>query len=290
MPDQKYTDPDVVGRFRGRCTRGTGGFSLLELLVVVGLLVLLAAVLLPTLGAVQQAARQAACLSNLRQLGLATQGYATDFRSYLPQPDEDDDIPTATARAAACWFNALDTYLNQQVLAYRSGNTAQRNYREFKQDPVWRSLPAAGSPGREDNRTIKMNGYLGDPGGNDFGDLNDARPGLAPLHWKFFRLSEVSRPGLTVAYFDGRAGDTPSVTTGDLDTTHLKWFHGNEIYVALRHANQSANVMLLDGHGENGRQAVRQMDSGYQGWYNGANGGLQKYNWFHLGRNGINDN
>ncbi len=50
-------------------------FSLIELLVVLGLVATLIALLLPAVQAAREAARRAACAANLRQIGLATAGY-----------------------------------------------------------------------------------------------------------------------------------------------------------------------------------------------------------------------
>jgi prepilin-type N-terminal cleavage/methylation domain-containing protein/prepilin-type processing-associated H-X9-DG protein len=60
------------------------GFSLLELLVVIAIIAILAALLLPALSQAKERGKRAACLSNLRQLGLATLLYVDETRSYPP--------------------------------------------------------------------------------------------------------------------------------------------------------------------------------------------------------------
>jgi prepilin-type N-terminal cleavage/methylation domain-containing protein/prepilin-type processing-associated H-X9-DG protein len=60
------------------------GFTLTELLVVIAVIAILAALLLPALASAKQAGRKAACLSNLRQMGIATQAYAHDNGGRIP--------------------------------------------------------------------------------------------------------------------------------------------------------------------------------------------------------------
>jgi len=65
------------------------GFTLIELLVVIAILSLLVSILLPSLAAAKALARQAVCMSNIRQLLLADKGYSLENDGYFVPAAED---------------------------------------------------------------------------------------------------------------------------------------------------------------------------------------------------------
>jgi len=64
--------------------RAQSAFTLVELLVVMAVVSIMAALLLPALESAMVAAHKLSCLNNLRQLGVATGNYGTDYDGYLP--------------------------------------------------------------------------------------------------------------------------------------------------------------------------------------------------------------
>src|ERR1043165_5533249 len=69
------------------------GFTLIELLVVIAIIAILAAILFPVFAQARAKARQASCLSNTKQLGLALNMYVQDYDETLPAEsfDYNDD-------------------------------------------------------------------------------------------------------------------------------------------------------------------------------------------------------
>src|SRR5207249_4382724 len=69
---------------RSMLTTRKTAFTLIELLVVIAIIAILAAILFPVFAQAREKARQAGCLSNLKQIGTATMLYVQDYDETYP--------------------------------------------------------------------------------------------------------------------------------------------------------------------------------------------------------------
>lgn len=76
-----YTDIEVLCMKSNKAR----GFTLIELLVVISIIALLMSLLMPALNKARKQARKVVCSANFHQIGVVSQLYAADYRSWLPR-------------------------------------------------------------------------------------------------------------------------------------------------------------------------------------------------------------
>ena len=108
--------PNIVSAGKAPRKQGAWGFTLVELLVVVAVIAILAALLLPVLSSARESSHRAACKSNMRQTTLAVMLYGADNHELIP-PCLDNQGNSHTIRLCNTTFTNVVIYSgNSNVL------------------------------------------------------------------------------------------------------------------------------------------------------------------------------
>ena len=186
-------------------------FTLIELLVVIAIIAILAGILLPTLSKAQEKAKATFCLNNLKQWGVATQLYVTEFDDFLPR--EGFGNPSDEQLTNGWYF-----YLPQQL-----------NIPPYYAMP-W-STNAAIDPGR--SIYICPSNPRRSNGNNLFHYcLNEEHDGTGAADRDFTKLTSIRHPDAVVWLFDSK--NLPAVGTANFVHTNLH--------------SRGAQFTFLDGH------------------------------------------
>lgn len=92
------------------------GFTLIELMVVVAIIAVLAAILFPVFAQTLEKARQTNCASNLRQIGQALSMYANDFDNTLPKVGIWGIDAVRGVQRVIPWYETMRTYIQNDEL------------------------------------------------------------------------------------------------------------------------------------------------------------------------------
>src|SRR5690349_18002830 len=102
-------------------------FTLIELLVVVAIISLLAAMLLPSLAKAKNRSKQAACLQNLKQVGVATFMMADDNNGWLNVTNSAYGPDGVSASNVGYWIDAITNYGVGKLVKYQGPGCPSRS-------------------------------------------------------------------------------------------------------------------------------------------------------------------
>lgn len=217
-------------------------FTLVELLVVIGIIALLSALLLPALGKAKAAGTRIACASNMRQVYVGVAAYAGDFGGQMPPTDCNANyiyflLDYVRSGKIGGTYNQAVQFLDMSGVYFCPAIS------KASQSPIWANaaegqyyLSDYYSTGRQtaDRRCGGWNSTLA-------------------ADWNYRRLDDI-KPGsiiLTEAYYYTQSGSGVSGLSSPFNNPKLASFTND--FSAFRGAawanhGRSANFLFVDGH------------------------------------------
>jgi prepilin-type processing-associated H-X9-DG protein/prepilin-type N-terminal cleavage/methylation domain-containing protein len=248
--------------------RVVGGFTLVELLVVIGIIGVMISILIPTLGKAREQARRVQCMSNLRELGIAVRNYARENQdAFYPIAPNRGNVyqrlnPTPSiTRYRILRPNEADAYWGMGYLKYLAGTPAYERY--------WQPNVVATTIDEVDSIIGRARKIFSCPSVNqmdpeafftDNGDTIRPSYGLNSFVIGKKKLSKV-RPAAEVVFaqdhvehkLDGggdmlaKFGDPVNLAQWRIEYNNAYWVFPDAIPEIFRHKGV-CNILWMDGH------------------------------------------
>jgi prepilin-type N-terminal cleavage/methylation domain-containing protein/prepilin-type processing-associated H-X9-DG protein len=190
------------------------GFTLIEILVVIAIIAILAALIFPAIGGALRSGKQATSVSNLRQWGSAFHASWTEYDGEMPS----DGSSVDTGAAEQAWFNRMPPKLNLPALKNMpAGEAPKLGMKSLWINPGAPIIPVTGIP-----FTYGYNDYLS----------SSAEPTM--------KVTRVEHPEKTALMVEKRPDSSPAGNPANITA----------YYGAKDPADPAAvcNVLFVDGH------------------------------------------
>ena len=275
------------GKERTSSGRSTSGFTLVELLVVIGIIAVLIAILMPALSAARAQSMAIKSMSNLRQLAIGLDMYKGENKGYYPRHSsiagETTGLPAPNKKPRTRWADDIFHYV-QNTEVYRSPLIGDDDWDARMKSPFAHTCDQTGATGLPVAGTLYWGGY-----GYNYQYLGNARKpaaGMQPFHANTAQIkqssqtialadSNGSRNGGAVFTSEGVYSIDPPLMSVDLGSKGSRkssatpgpgnygYTGGNDGDPAHRATpiernRGKVNVLFCDGHGE--PMTLRQMD------------------------------
>jgi prepilin-type N-terminal cleavage/methylation domain-containing protein/prepilin-type processing-associated H-X9-DG protein len=235
-------------------------FTMVEILIVVGIIAVLVAIVVPTISQAKRAGKRSVCLSNERQLAMAMSAYCANNSGRLPAPASVNESPNLTydfvfwQSGRDIRQSALATYMNWTGLSFTAaGKPITPAVLICPADDLSRTVPATGAGTYP--YSYVMNSYINGVASGGFPSAK--QPNLLAVNAPSQKALLFEEDGLSMD--DGSGNMDPAVVAGTAPTTP----YINQALLCGRHSTDSTtnpntignlglrgNVGFCDGHAE----------------------------------------
>ncbi|MEM9916229.1 MAG: type II secretion system protein [Planctomycetota bacterium] len=232
----------LVNHFLPKSLPPRRAFTLIELLVVISIIALLVGILLPALASARESARTSACLSNVKQIGLATMAYATDNDGFL------------FAATTGTLVSGFQVWHTDTIDDYIAKNSSEADDLTVYTCPSRTETPEQWPNTYGANESVHVNAYPGGDPPNGFTRL-DFVPRTSQVI-SIADTAQASGAGTVAGWISGSAAGEFAIKSNaerpiiEFNNWALNVDDPGQGYIPrYRHADNSAiNTNFLDGH------------------------------------------